>query len=172
LKRSEPAPSKDARTAWEHALPHAGQDDQLVLAEVPQEALAHTVEVRRPCRRQHLGALLGQHGVTAAPVVGAMVARDQPVVDEPVDQPRHPRTGEQHGVGQLGHPALAVRRRLEGDQHLIGAERKVVGGGELGVERFHQRRMDAQQAAPRSEFRGRQIYARCLHCHPRHSSAG
>ena len=145
--------SGTAAAPGEHALPEDRERGQLVLGEVPQEALADAVEVRRPRGRQHLGALVGQHRVAPAAVVGAVVALDQPVVDEPVDEPRHPGAGEQHGVGQLGHPALAVGRRLERDQDLVRAERQIVRGGELGVERFHQCGVDAQQPAPRAEFR-------------------
>ena len=137
---------------------------------MPQEALAHAVQVRRAGGGEQLGALLGEHRVAAAAVVGAQVALEQLFLGEPVDEPGHPRAREQHGIGQLGHPALAPGRGLQRDQDFVGGEREIMGGGELRVERLDQGRVHAQHPAPRGELFGREVHAGVGRCHDAHVS--
>src|SRR5919109_2154417 len=143
--------------ARKHALPKMGELAQVVFQEVAQESLAHAVEMGGARPRQERLARVGQHRVAAAAVGRARVALQQAVALEPVDQPRHAGAREQHAVGQLGHPAAPVWGGLQIDQHLVGAEGQVVLGEQLGVERLHERAVDAEHAAPRPKLEPRQL---------------
>ena len=68
---------------------------------------------------------------------------------EPVDQPGHAGSGQQHGVGELGHPQPPVGRLGQLNQHVVAAEGQRVLGDELGLEHAHQRRVGPQERAPR-----------------------
>ena len=158
------------RTLGVLARTGASELHELVLREMPQEPLADAVEVRRAGGGEQFGALLGQHRVAAAAVVGAEVALEQLLLGEPVDEPRHARPRQQHGVGQLGHPALAPGRGLQRDQDLVGRQREVMRSRQLRVERLDQGRVDAQQAAPRSKLLSREVDTGVGRCHSTHTS--
>src|SRR3954471_12669507 len=90
----------ERRGARQNALPGARQRPQLRLAEMAQEPLADTVEVRCAGLREQRRAALGEHREAAAAVVLAVLGGDRAVAREPVDEPRRAGTREQHRVGE------------------------------------------------------------------------
>ena len=71
---------------------------------------------------QALEALVGQDRLRSTGVGQALVADDQPVGHEPVDEPRHAALAEDDPVGQRVHAQPSFARFGEGEQRVVFAE--------------------------------------------------
>ena len=97
---------------------------------------------------------VGEPGGHSAPVVLHRAAGHEPTLLQPIDQPRDTRPGQQHGIGELGHPQPPVGRLGQLHQHVVGGEGELLLGEQLDLQHPHDGRVGTQEGPP-----GRQLLA-------------
>jgi hypothetical protein len=95
---------------------------------------------------------VGEAREQSASVVVAGLPPHQPLALEPVDQTRQTAARDEHPLGQLGHPQPPLRSLDKLHQHVVGRERKLVLGQQVGLEPAHQHGMGLEEVPPGDEL--------------------
>ena len=98
--------------------------------------------------------LLGDHGERPARVRRTGLPLDQALPGQTVDQPGQPGPGQQHPVGQVGHPKPPLRALRQLQQHVVRGQRQHVPLGEIVLHLPGDAGMRAQERPPDRQFTG------------------
>ena len=98
-----------------------------------------------------LGQRLGMVGDAGHGGVDPHAAHQSELL-EPVHQPGHPRSGEQHDIGEFGHPESLLRRFGQRFQHVVSGQRQPLLGDQIAFQAARDPGVCAQKTAVRQQF--------------------